>query len=62
MFNRWKQVPSFLRGELIILQVDQSSEKLTVDAGNSTAEDLKKAATSLFKTAHNLGTLKKVAQ
>ena len=63
MFNRLKQIPSFLRGELIVLKVDTKKEKLTVDAGNSNAEDLKKAANSLFKTAHNLNmsSLSKVA-
>ena len=57
MIERLKQVPSFLRGELIVLKVDASTQTLTVDAGNKNAEELKKAANSLFKTVYKLSSL-----
>lgn len=60
MIKRLKQVPSFLRGELIVLQVDASTESLKVDAGNKSAAELKKAANTLFKKVYNLSNAKKV--
>ncbi len=55
MLNRLMQIPAFLKGELIVLRVDKKGEKLTVDAGNKSAAELKTAATTLFKKAYNLG-------
>lgn len=59
MINRLKQIPSFLRGDLIVLNVDKHNQKLIVDAGNKTPDELKTAANTLFKTAYNLGSLRK---
>jgi hypothetical protein len=59
MINRLKQIPSFLKGDLIVLKVDKASDKLTVDAGNKTADELKTAANTLFRTAYNLSNLSK---
>jgi hypothetical protein len=54
MLHRLMQIPSFLKGELIVLKVDKSKDKLTVDAGNQSVDELKTAANSLFKAAYNL--------
>lgn len=60
MINRLKQIPSFLRGDLIVLKVDKENSKLTVDAGNKSAEELRTAANTLFRTAYNLSNVGKV--
>lgn len=60
MINRLLQIPSFLRGELIVLKVDRKNDKLTVDAGNQTVDELKTAANTLFRTAYNLSNVSKV--
>jgi hypothetical protein len=57
MLRRLKLIPKFLRGDLIV--VDKSSNKLTVDAGNTTVEELKTVANTLFRQAYNLSNLRK---
>lgn len=56
MLKRLIQIPSFLKGELIVLKVDKN--KLTVDAGTRSHDELKSAATTLFKKAYNLSLAK----
>lgn len=55
------QIPSFLKGELIVLKVDKGNDKLTVDAGNQSPDELKTAANTLFRQAYNLSNLSKVS-
>ena len=53
--NRIKRVASYIRGDFIIVTVDRATEKLTVDAGNNSAEEVRKVANTLFRAAHNIG-------
>lgn len=59
MLRRLKQIPEFLRGELIVLKVDRANNKLTVDAGNTSVDELKTVANTLFKQAYNLSNIRK---
>lgn len=61
MLERIKQLPGFLRGDFIVLKVDKENNKLTVDAGNKTEEDLRTAANTLFKRAYKIATPSKQA-
>lgn len=57
MLKRLMQIPSFLKGEFIVLRVERDIDKLNVDAGNSSPDELKKVATTFFKNAYDLPTL-----
>lgn len=55
MLNRIRKILSFVRGDFIIVILDNERQKLIVDAGNNSKEQLKKVANTLFKSAHNIG-------
>ena len=61
MLQRIREIPSFLRGEFIVLKVDKQNDKLTVDAGNTSPEELKTVANTLFKKAYRLSNLSRVS-
>lgn len=51
--ERLKKVLAFIRGDFIVLQIDRDSERVVVDAGNSTKRELLAAASVFFKATYN---------
>lgn len=52
MIHRIKKIISFVRGDLIILEIKRDT--LVVDAGNNTIKDIKNCARVFFKKAYSL--------